>query len=72
VHHVYGSGAPNQLRAPFVVKSKGCYLVNIAIRRFEWAVEAQRTQQNGNQESQGTREAPRSLQRTNPVYEGDG
>lgn len=54
------------------MKSKGCNPVNIAIGRFEWTVEAQRTRQIGNQESQGPREAPRSLQWTNPVYEGDG
>jgi Exocyst complex component Sec3 len=39
---------PSQLRAHFVMKSKGCPPVNVAIRRFEWSVEAQRTRQIGN------------------------
>ena len=54
------------------MKSKGCNPVNTAIGRFKWTVEAQRTWQIGNQGSQGHREAPRSLQWTDPVYEGDG
>jgi hypothetical protein len=63
---------PNQLHAHLVMKPKGCPPVNDAIRRFEWTVEAQRTRQIGNQEPQGPREPPGSLQWTNPVYEGDG
>ncbi len=58
--------------AQFVVKSKGLPTVIVAFRRFERTVEARRSRQSRNQESQGPREPSRSLQWTHPIYEGDG